>query len=91
MFKRDVLLAIHNFSLLKSLANNTKISSSLKLILIQQSYMPNAVRPNMLKISRDSLMNQETAVMNRRSAVPPSKDGRDFTMQQKVHTYRPKS
>ena len=33
MFKRDVLLAIHNFSEVKSLANNVKIRSSLKFLL----------------------------------------------------------
>ena len=34
MSKRDVLLPIHNFSDLKSLANNAKIRSSLKILLI---------------------------------------------------------
>ena len=33
--KRNVLLAIHNFSGLKSLANNSNIRSSLKFLLIQ--------------------------------------------------------
>ena len=32
---RDVLLAINNFSKLKSLANNAKIRSSLKFLLIR--------------------------------------------------------
>ena len=36
MSKRDVLLMIHNFSELKSLANNAKIRSSLKFVLLQQ-------------------------------------------------------
>ena len=35
MPKPDVLLAIHNFSELKSLANDTKIRPSLKFLLIQ--------------------------------------------------------
>ena len=35
MSKRDVLLMIHNFSELKSLANNAKIRSSLKFVLLQ--------------------------------------------------------
>ena len=35
MSKGDVLLAIHNFSELKSLANNAKIRSLLKFLLIQ--------------------------------------------------------
>ena len=35
MFKRGVLLAIHNFSEMKSFANNTKIRSSLKFPLIR--------------------------------------------------------
>ena len=35
MSKWDVLLAIHNFSELKSLANNAKIRSSLKYLLIR--------------------------------------------------------
>ena len=39
MSKRDVLLVIHNFSELKSLANNAKIRPSLKFLLIQYLYM----------------------------------------------------
>ena len=35
MFKGDVLLTIHNFSKLKSLAYNAKIWSSLKFLLLQ--------------------------------------------------------
>ena len=35
MSRRDVLLAIHNFSELKSLANNAKIKSLLKFLLIR--------------------------------------------------------
>ena len=35
MSKQDALLAIHNFSELKSLANNGKIRSSLKFLLIR--------------------------------------------------------
>ena len=34
MSRRDVLLAIHNFSELKSLANNAKMKSLLKFLLI---------------------------------------------------------
>ena len=34
MSKRDVLLAKHNFSEMKSLANNARIRSSLKFLLI---------------------------------------------------------
>ena len=34
MFKRDLLFAIHNFSELRSLANNVKIKSLLKFLLI---------------------------------------------------------
>ena len=34
MSKRDVLLAIYNISKLKSLANNAKIRSSLKFLLL---------------------------------------------------------
>ena len=35
MFEQDVLLAIHTFTELKRLANNTKIRSSLKFLLIR--------------------------------------------------------
>ena len=35
MSKQDVLLAIHNCSEMKSLANNAKIRSSLKFLLIE--------------------------------------------------------
>ena len=35
MFKQDVLLAIHNFSDQKCLANNAKIRSSLKCLIIR--------------------------------------------------------
>ena len=38
MSKRDVLLAILNSSELKNLANNAKIRSSLKFLLIRYSY-----------------------------------------------------
>ena len=37
MFKQDVLFEIHSFIDLKSLANNAKIRSSLKFLLIQYS------------------------------------------------------
>ena len=43
MFKRDVLLAIHNFRELKSLANNAKIRSSLKFLLIRYFILPRFV------------------------------------------------
>ena len=35
IFKQDILLALHNFCKLKSLANNAKIRSLLKFLLIQ--------------------------------------------------------
>ena len=38
MSNRNVLLAIHNFSEVKSLANNAKIRSSLKLLLIRYQW-----------------------------------------------------
>ena len=39
MFTRDVLLAIHNLSELKSLANNAKIRFSLKNVNVILRYM----------------------------------------------------
>ena len=39
MFKQDVLLAIFNFSQLKSLSNNAKIRSLLKFLLIRYQYI----------------------------------------------------
>ena len=38
MSKRDILLAIHNFSELNNLANNAKIRSSLKFLLKRYMY-----------------------------------------------------
>ena len=43
MFKRDVLLAIHNLRELKSIANNAKIRSSLKFLLIRYFILPKFV------------------------------------------------
>ena len=41
MPKQDVLLAINNFSALKSLANNVKIRSSLKFLLVRYAFFLN--------------------------------------------------
>ena len=41
MSMQDVLLAIYNFSELKSLANNTKIRSSLKFLLVWYAFFLN--------------------------------------------------
>ena len=51
MYKWDLLQAIHNFSELKSLANNAKIRSSLKFLLIGIKYgLMNNVFKDLCKI-----------------------------------------